>query len=158
MALPQGDLGLLDTDVAQRMLTSTVPARLAYCWSDGTPRVLPIWFHWDGTDMVMASTVAAPKLKALSKRPEVAITIDSNDYPHDVLLVRGTASITEVDGVVPEYAAAARRYLGEEGGAGFVAQMNLPGLRMARIAVRPTWVGTLDFQTRLPSAIGGVIG
>lgn len=24
------------------------------------------------------------------------------------------------------------------------------------IAVRPTWVGVLDFQTRLPSALGGV--
>jgi len=26
-----------------------------------------------------------------------------------------------------------------------------PGTRMARIAVRPTWVGLLDFQRRLPA-------
>jgi hypothetical protein len=27
---------------------------------------------------------------------------------------------------------------------------------MARIAVRPNWVGVVDFQARLPSALGGV--
>jgi hypothetical protein len=27
---------------------------------------------------------------------------------------------------------------------------------MARIAVRPSWVGVLDFQGRLPRALGGV--
>jgi hypothetical protein len=26
---------------------------------------------------------------------------------------------------------------------------------MARIAVRPTWVGVLDFQQRLPGVMGG---
>jgi hypothetical protein len=29
---------------------------------------------------------------------------------------------------------------------------------MARIAVRPSWVGLVDFQTRLPSTLGGIAG
>jgi hypothetical protein len=29
---------------------------------------------------------------------------------------------------------------------------------MARIAVRPTWVGVIDFQTRRPAGMGGVTG
>ena len=28
-----------------------------------------------------------------------------------------------------------------------------PSTRMARIAVRPAWVGVLDFETRLPGPI-----
>jgi hypothetical protein len=28
---------------------------------------------------------------------------------------------------------------------------------MARIAVRPAWVGLIDFQTRLPDVQGGVV-
>lgn len=44
--IPQGDLRLLDTDVAQRLLGSTIPARLAYVATDGTPRVVPTWFEW----------------------------------------------------------------------------------------------------------------
>ena len=35
-----------------------------------------------------------------------------------------------------------------------VAEVDRPGTRMARIAVRPEWVGVLDFTTRFP---GGVI-
>jgi hypothetical protein len=59
---------------------------------------------------------------------------------------------------VPEYTLAAHRYLGEEEAIAYLAQIDHPSTRMARIAVRPTWVGVLDFQIRLPSALGGVAG
>jgi hypothetical protein len=165
MALPQGELKLLQSDVAKRLLISTVPARLAYTSKDGTPRVVPTWFHWTGDELVMGTFVSAPhvrhaaaRLGALRANPDVAITIDTESFPPDVLLVRGQASVTEVDGVVPEYALAARRYLGEEGATAYLVQVDRPGTKMARIAVRPTWVGVLDFQTRLPSCLGGVTG
>lgn len=45
LKLPQGDRRLLESEMAQRLLTSTIPARLAYLALDGTPRVLPTWFH-----------------------------------------------------------------------------------------------------------------
>jgi hypothetical protein len=47
---PQGDVRLLQTDVAQRLLTSTELARVAYVATDGTPRVFPMLFHWTGDD------------------------------------------------------------------------------------------------------------
>jgi hypothetical protein len=43
MAVTQGDPGLLDDPSAQELLHATIPARLAYTWPDGTPRVVPIW-------------------------------------------------------------------------------------------------------------------
>jgi len=46
MATQQGDLALLDDPVAQELLRSTNLAKLAYVWTDGTPRVVPIWFEW----------------------------------------------------------------------------------------------------------------
>ncbi len=45
MSAGAGDLELLDHPVAQRLLSSTEPAQLAYSWLDGTPRTIPIWFH-----------------------------------------------------------------------------------------------------------------
>ncbi len=162
MALPQGDLRLLRSDAAKRLLTSTVPARFAYIASDGTPRVVPTWFHWTGDELVMPSFLSAPhvqhapaRLHALRANPDVAITIDTESFPPVVLSVRGRVTVAEVEGVVPEYALSARRYLGEEQAAAYLAQIDQPGTRMARIAVRPTWVGVLDFQTRLP---GGMVG
>jgi hypothetical protein len=158
MALPQGELELLDTDLARRLLASTLPARLAYTGTDDKPRVLPIWFHWTGDEIVMGSMQGAAKARALRESPDVAITIDTERFPAEVLLMRGQATVADFDGVIPEYADAARRYLGEEAAAEFLAQIDQPGLRMHRIGVRPSWVGMLDFQTRLPGVLGGIQG
>jgi hypothetical protein len=46
------------------------------------------------------------KLPALRARPDVAVTIDLfDDSPH-VLLLGGAVTLGDVDGVLPEYAAA----------------------------------------------------
>src|SRR5215207_10082913 len=92
-------------------------------------------------------------MHVLPNRSAVAVTIDSDTWPYKVLLIRGTAEVTTVDGVVDEYAAAARRYFGEEGGQAWVENVRQMAPQMARIAVRPTWVGILDFEQRFPSAI-----
>ncbi len=155
MTAQQGDLALLDDPIAQEMLQSTIPARLAYTWPDGTPRVVPIWFHWTGREIVLGTPPKAPKLKALPHNLQVAVTIDSNGFPAHVLMIRGTATVELMDGVVPEYAAAAERYMGVEAGRGWVEQYRGLGLGMARIAITPAWVGILDFETRFPSALSG---
>jgi Pyridoxamine 5'-phosphate oxidase len=153
MPSKQGDLSLLDHPIAQELLHSTVPARLAYTWKDGTPRVVPIWFHWNGEEIVLGSPPKAPKVMVLPDHAQVALTIDSNAFPHKVLLIRGIARVESVAGVTPEYAAAAERYFGEEQGRAWVQQVRAMFAHMVRISVRPTWVGLLDFQTRFPSAI-----
>ena len=153
MPVKQGDLSLLQHPAAQELLQSRIPARLAYVWTDGTPRVVPIWFHWNGDEFVMGTPTKAPKLKALSKNPKVALTIDGDVFPHKVLLIRGTALLKNVEGVVPEYAAAAERYFGREQGKAWVTQMGQMVSSMVRVSVRPEWVGLLDFQTRFPSAL-----
>ncbi|MEU6643141.1 pyridoxamine 5'-phosphate oxidase family protein [Saccharomonospora sp. NPDC046836] len=152
-ALPQGDVGLLETEVAQRLLHSTELARLAYTAADGTPRVLPMLFHWTGSEVVMSTFAGAHKIAALRARPDVALTIDTSAIPPEVLLIRGRAVVTDVDGVVEEYALAQRRYYGDEQAAAALAEVDGPGTRMARIAVRPTWVGVLDFRTRFPGVL-----
>jgi hypothetical protein len=157
MPSTHGDLALLDEPVAQALLHSQNLARVAYTWTDGTPRVVPIWFHWTGSELVLGSPVDAPKVRVLRERPAVAVTIDDarpGGAGWRVLLLRGTATVEIVEGVVPEYAAAARRYLGEAGAEAWLAQLEpLRLTRMARIAVRPAWVGLLDFETRFPSAL-----
>src|ERR1700692_4859943 len=123
MPVKQGELQLLQHPASQELLQSRIPARLAYVWTDGTPRVVPIWFHWNERELVLATPPKAPKLKALVKNPKVALTIDDNTFPHKVLLVRGTARLETVRGNVHEYATAAERYFGPEQGKAWVAQL-----------------------------------
>lgn len=158
MAVAQGDLALLADPIAQELLHSTIPAKLAYTWSDGTPRVVPIWFHWTGEEVVMVSPFDAPKVRALQANPAVALTIDAETWPHKVLLLRGSAQVEIVEGIPTEYGAAARRYFGEEQGAAWTDQVSQMLPRTARIAVRPDWVGILDFQTRFPAALAKRMG
>jgi len=153
MPVKQGDLELLQNPVAQELLHSKIPARLAYIWMDGTPRVVPIWFHWNGFELIMATPPKAPKLKALAKNPKVSLTIDDNNFPHKVLLIRGSASLQPVDGIVPEYAAAAERYFGQEQGRAWIQQIRGIMSTMVKVTIAPQWVGVLDFQARFPSAI-----
>jgi PPOX class probable F420-dependent enzyme len=150
MPTSTGDLSVLTDPVAQRLLTSRAPARLAYTGLDNSPRAIPIWFHWDGRQLLLGTQPWAAKVKALRANPAVALTIDSNEFPYEVLLIRGTAEIEAVEDVSPEYAAAAERYFGPESGAAWVAQLR--GKPMACIRVTPGWAKVLDFQTRFPSA------
>jgi hypothetical protein len=163
MALKQGNLGLLESDVARRLLASRIPARFAFVALDGTPRVLSTWFHWAGDLLAMPTFIAAPhvrhpagRLRVLRAHPDVAVTIDTETFPPEVLSLRGRVEIGDVDGIPPEYEAAARRYLGDDVAGEYLAGIDLPGTRMARIDLRPTWVGVHDFRSRLPSALGGI--
>jgi hypothetical protein len=149
----QGSLNLLQHPAAQELLHSKIPARLAYVWTDGTPRVIPIWFHWNGRELVMATPPKAPKLKALKKNPKVSLTIDDNTFPHKVLLIRGSARIEPVNGIVPEYEAAAARYFTAEQAEAWLKQLRSTVTSMFRITITPEWVGLLDFETRFPSAL-----
>jgi nitroimidazol reductase NimA-like FMN-containing flavoprotein (pyridoxamine 5'-phosphate oxidase superfamily) len=151
MSLAAGDLALLDDPLAVELLTSRFPARLAYVWSDGTPRVVPIWFHWTGSELVVCSPARAPKLKVLGQNSAVSVTIDSNEWPYRVLSLRGTATVTMLDDVAPEYAAAAERYLGPVQGQAWVEQVR--GMPVGRVAITPRWANLLDFEQRLPSAL-----
>jgi hypothetical protein len=92
----------------------------------------------------------------LQAQSAVALTIDTEQFPPVVLSVRGLATVTEQQGVVPEYAISARRYMGDAA-ADYLAMLDDPSTVMARIAVTPTWVGLLNFQTRLPRGMGGVL-
>jgi hypothetical protein len=153
MAVLQGNPELLADPVAQQLLHSTIPARFAYTWTDGTPRVVPIGFHWNGEEIVLGTFPDAPKMQALRDGAKVALTIDSDTMPHKVLLVRGAVRIDAVEGIAPEYAAMTKRVFGEEAGQAWLDNLAPICPQMTRVFVKPEWVGILDFETRFPSAL-----
>ena len=158
MPTKQGSVDLLNDPIAQEMLQAPFPLRLAYNWLDGSPRVVPLGFHWNGSEIINGAPIGAPKLKALAKNPKVAITIDSNQMPYHVLMICGTASMSVEDGIIPEYVAYSKRYFGEEGGNAWIQQLAPICPKMVRIAIKPEWVGILDFDHRLPSALAKSMG
>lgn len=143
----------LATAGAQELLASTSAAHLAYTGIDGSPRVVPVGFFWTGDEFVIATATTAPKVAALSARPEVALAIDGGSTPDTAraLSIRGSADITIVDGVVPEYLAAARKSMDADALAEFEQNVRATYGQMARIAVTPHWARYYDFGVgRMP--------
>jgi hypothetical protein len=151
--LTPGDPHLIAHPIAQELLLATIPAHLGYVAPDGSPRVVPLLFHWTGVEIVVTSWPDDPKLAALQASPATSVTIDTDAFPFKVLTLRGAATVTIVDGVAPECLPAFSRYFGPEEGRGWVERMRMMSDQQARIAIRPDWVNVVDFQTRFPSGM-----
>jgi hypothetical protein len=144
---------ILKKPMSQEMLDRDF-ARLAYVAKDGTPRVVPIGFTWNGTEVVMCTTPNAPKLASLRRNPAVALTIDTEVHPPKILLLRGEAVLDEVDGIPDEYIQMNGSYeMTPEQRVEWEAEVRSLYDSMVRIVVTPTWAKLIDFEETLPTAV-----
>jgi hypothetical protein len=142
---------------AQELLHSPDPARLAYNGRDGYPRVIPIGFLWNGTDIVVCTAPTAPKVAALTERPNVALTIETPGPPARAFQVCGVASFEIVDGVASENLAAAAKSTKGDVLAAFEAAVRSLYKQMARVTIAPTWARYYDFGAGLPTFLHRLI-
>jgi hypothetical protein len=144
---------VMNDPVSQRLLHSPLLARLAYNGRDGAPRVVPVGYIWTGSTLITCTATEAPKVRSLQRDPRVALTVDTESQPPNVLLVRGAASIDIVDGVPDEFLEASRKAIPEAQWPDFEAQVRALYPAMARITITPRWAKVLDFETRVPVAV-----
>jgi Pyridoxamine 5'-phosphate oxidase len=143
----------LQHPIAVELLQSKIPVRLAYLWTDGSPRVVPIWFHWNGSEFVLGTAPQAPKLKALVRDPRVSLTIDDNIFPHKVLLVRGEARLETVKRYRSRIGACRETVFRTRTGSGLGCAVEQNGFVHGAGEYHSEVGGLLDFQTRFPSAL-----
>jgi len=144
---------------AQDLLRSSPLARLAYNGHDGLPRVIPIGFHWNGESIVVCTAPTSPKVRALSSRPNVALTIDTGTTPAEAkaLLVRGVVAMDTVDGVPDEYIAASMKSLEASERREFERNVRSMYKQMVRISIEPQWARFYDFGAgRVPAFLGNL--
>jgi len=138
---------------AQRLLKEAPLLRLGYDGTDNTPRVIPIGFYWNGRELVICTATTSPKVRALTQRPQVAVSIDEGVTPMDAktVLIRGTANLETVDGVPEEYIAGARKVMAPDQIPGFEEACAQLYEQMVRITISPAWARFFDFGAgRLP--------
>jgi len=144
---------------AQKLLSGSL-ARLAYNGHDGFPRVIPVGFYWTGERIVVCTAPTSPKVRALSSRPEVALTIDTGTTPEEAkaLLVHGLATLETVDGVPEEYIAAATKSFEGSELAEFERNVRSVYEQMVRISIEPRWARFYDFGAgRLPTFLAKLV-
>ena len=144
---------VLSDPLAQELMALPIPARMAYTGLDERPRAIPIGFDWDGARFVVCTVPGSPKVPALERRPDVALTIDTVTWPPNVLLVRGRATAELVTGVPDVYLKASRKYVPADQWEEFEAGVGALYKQMTRIEITPYWAKLIDFVTRLPSPV-----
>jgi nitroimidazol reductase NimA-like FMN-containing flavoprotein (pyridoxamine 5'-phosphate oxidase superfamily) len=144
---------VLDRPLSRELLARDL-TRLAYVAKDGTPRNVPMGFTWNGSQLVMCTAKNAPKLPALRHNPAVALTIDTEAHPPQILLIRGQAELDVVEGIPEEFLAMNGTYrMTREQRVEWEAGVRSLYDGMVRIVVTPTWAKLIDFETTLPSAV-----
>jgi hypothetical protein len=144
---------VLDKPLSREMLDRDL-VRLAYVAKDGTPRVVPIAFTWNGSEVVMCTTPNAPKLVALRANPAAALTVDTEVHPPKILLMRGEAVLDEVEGIPEEYLQMNGSYdMTPEQRVVWEAEVRSLYDSMVRIVVKPTWAKMIDFDETLPTPV-----
>lgn len=86
----QHDIGT-ELAAARELLDPTTLGHLAYTAPDGTPRVVPVGFWWTGRELVVSTAATAPKVAALTARPDVALAIDAGGTPERAVRRRSRA-------------------------------------------------------------------
>ncbi len=143
--------------LSRQLLASSIPARLAYMGVDGDPRVVPVGFLWKAGRIVVGTVPSSAKVRALQHNSRVALTIDTQDFPPNVLLVRGEASVEVVTGVSPDYVEASRKLVPADQFADWEAGVRALYATMAVITITPDWAKLLDFDTTLPKAVEDLV-
>jgi hypothetical protein len=150
-------------EVLSRPLSTELLARpflrMAYVAKDGTPRCIPTGFAWNGEQLVTCTPKNAPKLEHLQNNPAVSLTIDTDEHPPKILLIRGRAELDYVDHIPDEFIGMNKadhmtpeqRVEWEAG----VRGLYVDG--MVRIVITPTWAKLIDFETTLPQAVAELV-
>lgn len=85
----------------ETMFGRRVASRLESEWTiwlttvseSGTPQPRPVWFHWDGDELLMYSQPNTHKLRHIERNPRVAVHLDTDGHGGDVVVMTGEARI-----------------------------------------------------------------
>ena len=89
-------------------------AHVATIGPDGAPQNNPVWFDWDGSQLLFSQTTTRQKLKNVEREPRVALSILDPENPYRYLEIRGTVVEVQPDPDKAFIDRMAQKYLGEE--------------------------------------------
>lgn len=89
-------------------------AHLATLNADGTPQVTPIWFDYDGTDIIFNTARGRVKDRNLGRNPRVALSIQDPENGYRYLQIQGDVVDVSEEGADAMIDRLAQKYLGQE--------------------------------------------
>ncbi len=107
-------------------------ASLATLMPDGTPQVTPVWFDYDGKNLLFNSARGRQKDKNVRRDPRVTLTIADPENPYRYVEVRGRVTDITQEGADDHINKMAKKYLDKD-----VYPFRQPGEVRVLYTVRP---------------------
>jgi len=80
----------------QRFLgAGTRTLKVATVSANGRPHVAPVWFVFDGDDIIFTTGAATAKGRHLRREPRVALCADDETPPFTFVLIEGVAALSD---------------------------------------------------------------
>lgn len=130
----------------QQFLADKHIAVLSVAATDGRPPAsVPIWYDYTPGGNILVNTGAGRrKAKLIEQAGAVTLVVQREELPYQYVVVEGTVIDAATPSPLPQREAIAVRYLGEEGGRAFAA--NMDGASSVLFTIRPDRWLTADFS------------
>jgi PPOX class probable F420-dependent enzyme len=137
-----GDDAAMNAELApaariDRMLRTEPVLWLSTVRPDGGPHLIPIWFSWDGREILIASKPGAQKVRNLRANPVAMLALGEAEDDFDVGLLEGRAELLDEPAAASLPAAHLAKYRAEMARLGLEADEFLATYSQV-IRIRPT--------------------
>jgi PPOX class probable F420-dependent enzyme len=78
--------------------------------SDLTPQPNPVWFLWEDDGLLVYNRSTAHRLQHVRSRPRVSLNLDGDRRGGDIVVVTGSAEVSDTDPAPHEHAAYVAKY------------------------------------------------
>ncbi|MCW2522145.1 MAG: Pyridoxamine 5-phosphate oxidase-related, FMN-binding protein [Frankiales bacterium] len=89
----------LTSDLGRRVAGQLTNSRIIWLTTlkpDGTPEPNPVWFYWDGANILIRSQ-DNPKVRNIAADPRVVLNFDTDASGSTVAVIHGTARVADED-------------------------------------------------------------
>jgi PPOX class probable F420-dependent enzyme len=109
-------------------------AKVGVTAASGQPLVAPVWVALDGDDILFNTGATTAKGRALARDPRVALCWDDERPPFQVVMVHGTAALTDDLAEVRRWATViGGRYMGPDRAEEYGSRNGVPGELLVRV-------------------------
>ncbi|MEA3338148.1 MAG: pyridoxamine 5'-phosphate oxidase family protein [Chloroflexota bacterium] len=109
-------------DEAEAFLAKPLIAKLATHNEDGSIHIAPLWFNYEGGDILFGTQAITQKVQNIKRDPRVTVLVDGVDPVLQAVMIYGMAELDYED-VTPKRIALFEKYMSAEEAVGFAESL-----------------------------------
>ncbi len=87
---------------------------------DGTIHAAPIWFKYDGGELLFGTQQDSHRIGNIRRNPDVTVVIDTDQLPYKGVVIYGSAKL-DYDNVIPKRVTIFQKYMPKENAEGLAS-------------------------------------